>query len=49
MLDYKYELDGVALKVTNPKQTSTLAIEELVTRKMILNAGAGGQRVVCTR
>jgi hypothetical protein len=49
VLDYKYELDGVALKITDPKQTSTFAIEELVARKMILNTGAGGQRVVCTR
>ena len=49
VLDYKYELDGKALKVTDPKQSSTFAIEELVARKMILNTGAGGQRVVCTR
>ena len=49
VLDYKYELDGKALKVTDPKQTSTFPIEELVARKMILNTGAGGQRVVCTR
>ena len=48
-LDYKYELDGKVLKVTDPKQTSTFAIEELVARKMILNTGAGGQRVVCKR
>ena len=47
--DYKYELDGLALKVTDPRQTSIFAIEELVARKMILNTGAGGQRVVCTR
>ena len=49
VLDYKYELDGKALKVTDPKQASTFAIEELVARKMILNTGAGGQRVVCKR
>ena len=49
VLDYKYELDGTALKIIDPKQTSTFAIEELVARKMILYTGTGGQRVVCTR
>ncbi len=47
--DFKYELSGKVLTLTDPKQVSTLAIEELVTRKMILYAGAGGQRVVCKR
>ena len=47
--DLKYELSGKTLKLTDPKQVSTLAIEELVARKMILYAGSGGQRVVCTR
>ena len=47
--DLKYELSGKTLKLTDPKQVSTLAIEELVARKMILHAGTGGQRVVCTR
>ena len=46
---YKYELDGKTLKVADPGRTSTIAIEELVARKMILNTGTGGQRVVCTR
>ena len=45
----KYEVSGMVLTLTGPKQVSTLAIEELVARKMILNAGAGGRRVVCTR
>jgi len=45
----KYEVSGKVLTLTDPKQVSTLAIEELVARKMILNTGAGGQRVVCTR
>jgi hypothetical protein len=47
--DLKYELSGKELKLTDPKQVSTLAIEELVSRKMILNAGAEGRRLVCTR
>ena len=47
--DLKYELSGKTLKLTDPKQVSTLAIEELVERKMILYAGTGGQRVVCRR
>ena len=45
--DLKYELSGKTLTLTDPKQVSTLAIEELVARKMILYAGSGGQRVVC--
>jgi hypothetical protein len=47
--DFKYELSEKDLKLTDPKQVSKLAIEELVSRKLILNAGAGGQRVVCKR
>jgi hypothetical protein len=47
--DYKYELAGKSLTLTDPKQVSMLAVEELTTRKMILNAGAEGRRVVCQR
>jgi hypothetical protein len=47
--DLKYELSGKVLKLTDPKQVSTLAIEELVARKMILNTGTEGRRVVCKR
>ena len=44
-----YEVSGKVLALTDPRQTSTLAIEELVARKMILNAGTEGRRLVCTR
>ncbi len=47
--DYKYELSGKVLTLTNSKQASTLAVEELVARKMILNTGAEGRRLVCKR
>jgi hypothetical protein len=47
--DLKYELSGKFLTLTDPKQVSTLAIEELVARKMILNSGAEGRRLVCKR
>ncbi len=47
--DLNYELSGKVLKLTDPKQVSTLAIEELVARKMILNTGNEGRRVVCKR
>ena len=43
----KYEVSGKVLTLTDPKQVSTLAIEELVARKMILNTGAEGRRLVC--
>jgi len=49
MADYKYELSGKVLTLTDDKQASTLAVEELTTRKMILNTGAEGRRVVCAR
>jgi curved DNA-binding protein CbpA len=45
----KYELSGKELTVTDDKQVGTYTVEELVARKMILNAGAGGRRVVCKR
>jgi hypothetical protein len=47
--DLKYELDGRSLKIADSKQTSADVIEELGPRKMILNTGAGGQRLVCKR
>jgi hypothetical protein len=47
--DYKYELSGRVLTLTDPKQVNTFAIEELTSRKMILNAGTEGRRVVCQR
>ena len=49
VLALKYEVSGKVLTITDPQKVSTLAIEELVARKMILNTGTGGQRVVCTR
>ena len=48
-LALKYEVSGKVLTLTDPKQVSTLAIEELVARKMILNTGAEGRRLVCKR
>lgn len=47
--NYKYELSGKVLTLTDSKQASTLAVEELVARKMILNTGAEGRRLVCKR
>ncbi|MBC8006611.1 MAG: hypothetical protein H7X76_01020 [Prolixibacteraceae bacterium] len=46
---FKYELSGKVLTLTDSKQASALAIEEMVARKMILNTGADGRRVVCHR
>jgi hypothetical protein len=48
-LDFKYELEGSALKVTDSTTARVFAIEELTARKMILNLGSAGQRVVCRR
>ena len=49
VLTFKYEVSGKILTLTDPKQVTTLAIEELVARKMILNTGAEGRRLVCKR
>jgi hypothetical protein len=45
----KYELSGKELTVTDAKQVGKYTVEELVARKMILNTGGGGRRVVCKR
>ena len=47
--EYKYELEGKSLKVVDGKKSSTFTIEEMAARKIILNTGGGGQRVVCKR
>ena len=47
VLALKYEVSGKVLTLTDPKQVTTLAIEELVAGKMILNTGAEGRRLVC--
>lgn len=47
--DYRYELSGKTLTLADTSQASTLEVEELTTRKMILNTGAEGRRVVCRR
>jgi len=49
LLDFKYERELRTLKLTDATAARAFAIEELTTRKMILNLGAGGQRVVCKR
>ena len=49
LLDFKYELEGGALKVTDATASRVFALEELTARKMILNLGGPGQRVVCRR
>ncbi|MEO8165821.1 MAG: hypothetical protein ABI619_10540 [Betaproteobacteria bacterium] len=48
-LDYKYELGPSSLQITDARQTIKFAIEESGARKMVLNFGTGGQRVVCKR
>jgi hypothetical protein len=45
----KYELSGKELTITDDKQVGKYTVEEFVARKMILNTGAGGRRVVCKR
>ena len=47
--DLQYALSGKTLTLTDSRQVRTLAIEELVARKMILNTGAEGRRLVCKR
>jgi hypothetical protein len=44
-----YEISGMVLKVGDPKQSSTLSIEVSTARKLVLNTGAEGRRLVCSR
>ena len=45
----KYELAGKMLTLTDTAKVVTLTVEELTTRKVILNTGAEGRRIVCRR
>ncbi len=45
----RYELAGKTLTLTDTAKVSTLTVEEMTTRKMILNTGAEGRRLVCKR
>ena len=45
----KYELAGKTLTLTESAKAVTLTVEELTTRKVILNTGAEGRRIVCRR
>ena len=47
--EYKFELSGRTLTIAEASKTTTLTAEELVARKMILNTGSAGQRIVCKR
>jgi hypothetical protein len=47
--EYKYEFSGRTLTIDESGKTSTLAAEELGARKMILNTGSAGRRIVCKR
>ncbi len=47
--EYKYELSGRTLTIDESGKTSTLTAEELGARKMILNTGSAGRRIVCKR
>ena len=49
LADFRYELSGKALKLTDTRQASTFAVEEMVAKKMILNTGSDGRRLVCRR
>ena len=45
----KYEMSGLDLKLTGPNLAGTYPIEELSAKKMVLNTGGQGRRLVCTR
>jgi hypothetical protein len=46
---FKYNKTGSVLTLTDPKQSRIFRIEESTPHKMILNTGAEGRRLVCTR
>ena len=47
--EWKYELAGKTLTLTEPAKVATWTVEEMTTRKVILNSGVEGRRLVCTR
>ncbi|HEX4984760.1 MAG TPA: hypothetical protein VFV71_01685 [Burkholderiales bacterium] len=47
--EYRFELAGRTLTLTTADRVSTLTAEELGARKMILNTGSEGRRLVCKR
>ena len=46
---YKYELSGATLSLNDSIKTTTLLFEERTRRKMVLNMGLEGRRLVCKR
>jgi hypothetical protein len=46
---YKYTVSGRGLKLADAEKARSLTIEDLTGRQMILNTGAEGRRLVCTR
>ncbi len=49
VLSQRYELAERTLKLSDAGQSNTLMIEEWTRKKMVLNLGAQGRRVVCKR
>ena len=47
--EWKYELAGKTLTLTDSAKVVTWTVEEMTTRKVILNTGVEGRRLVCTR
>ncbi|MEO8004288.1 MAG: hypothetical protein ABI771_05245 [Betaproteobacteria bacterium] len=47
--EYKYEFAGRTLTIEESGKMTTLNAEELGARKMILNTGSAGRRIVCKR
>ena len=47
--EYRYEFSGRTLTIDDSGKMSTLTAEELGARKMILNTGSAGRRIVCKR
>ena len=45
----KYQVSGSALRLSDPAQSSTYTIEELTERRLLLNTGVEGRRLVCSR
>ena len=49
VLSHRYQVAGKTLKIGDATQANALAIEEWTQRKMVLNMGAEGRRMVCKR
>lgn len=48
-VEHKYEFSGKTVKLTDVEQGNRLTVEQMAPKRMVLNTGGAGRRLVCTR